>query len=353
MLLAELPLFPEQASSNAAAVDALLFFLLGVSGFFALLISVLVIYFAVRYRRRPDAPPTPRIEGALRLELFWSVIPLLISLLIFVWGVNLYFQLARPPENALEVYVVGKQWMWKLQHSGGQREINELHVPLGQPLKLSLISEDVIHDFFVPAFRAKVDVVPGNYSHLWFQPTKKGQYHLFCSQYCGTNHSGMIGTVYVQEPAEYQAWLNQRAEGSLALEGRKIFLKFRCTSCHSADAQARAPVLESLYLQRVPLRDGSTVVADETYLRESVLKPDAKIVAGYEAIMPTFQGQINEEEMIRLVAFLKALRPGETPRRVDSAPPPITHREATGGEERPAGEAPSPAKTGPAGVRRN
>ena len=225
MFLADLPLFPEQASSNAAAVDTLLFFLLAVSGFFGLLITALVIYFAVRYRRRPNAPRTPRIDGALKLELFWTGVPALISVIIFVWGVNVYFQLSRPPENALQVYVVGKQWMWKLQHSSGQREINALHLPLGQPVRLTLISEDVIHDFFVPAFRAKVNVVPGNYSHLWFQPTKKGEYHLFCSQYCGTNHSGMVGTVYVQDQAEYQAWLNQHAEGSLALEGRKNLLE--------------------------------------------------------------------------------------------------------------------------------
>ena len=346
MLLADLPLFPEQASSNAAVVDTLLFFLLAVSGFFGLLITALVIYFAVRYRRRPNSPPTPRIEGALKLELFWTGVPALISVVIFVWGVNVYFHLSRPPENALQVYVVGKQWMWKLQHSSGQREINALHVPLGQPVRLTLISEDVIHDFFVPAFRAKVDVVPGNYSHLWFQPTKKGEYHLFCSQYCGTNHSGMVGTVYVQDQAEYQTWLNQHAEGSLALEGRKLFLKYRCVSCHSADSQARAPVLESLYLQRVPLRDGTSVVADETYLRESILKPDAKIVLGWEAIMPTFQGQINEEEMIRLIAFLKSLGPGQTPRRIDSAPPPITRREAAGEAEQPPGPPAVPKSEG-------
>ena len=213
--------------------------------------------------------------------------------------------------------------MWKVQHLGGQREINELHLPLGQPVRLTLTSEDVIHDFFVPAFRAKVDVIPGRYTHIWFQPTQKGEFHLFCSQYCGTSHSLMVGTVVVQEPAEYQEWLNRHAEGSMALEGRKLFLKYRCASCHSADARARAPVLESLYMQQVPLNDGRTVIADETYLRESILQPDAKIVAGYQAIMPTFQGQLSEEEITRLIAFLKALGPGQThaPGRVPRAPP--------------------------------
>src|SRR5439155_2526322 len=218
---------------------------------------------------------------------FWTVVPFVIAMFMFVWGVELFFHLARPPDDALEIYVVAKQWMWKLQHPLGQREINELHVPRDQAIKLTLISEDVIHDFFVPAFRTKVDVLPGRYVSTWFRPSKRGQYHLFCSQYCGTNHSGTIGTVIVQEPHEYQAWLNSHAEGSLALEGRKLFLKYQCVSCHSADAQARAPVLEGLYRQPVQLQDGRTVLADETYLRESILKPDAKIVAGYQPIMPT------------------------------------------------------------------
>jgi cytochrome c oxidase subunit 2 len=321
-MFAQVPLFPDQASTSAQRVDALYFFLLGVSGFFSLLIAGLIIYFAVKYRRRSPDQKTARITGSLGLETFWTVVPFVIAMVIFVWGASLYFHLARPPDNAMEVYVVGKQWMWKIQHPGGQREINELHIPLGQPVMLTLTSEDVIHDFFVPAFRTKVDVLPGRYVHTWFQATKTGQYHLFCSQYCGTNHSGMIGWVVVQEPAEYQAWLDHHAEGSLALEGRKLFLKYQCVSCHSADARARAPVLEGLFRQQVHLEDGRTVIADENYLRESILKPDAKIVAGYQPIMPTFQGQIDEEEMIRLIAFLKTLQPGQTPPRIEDAEPP-------------------------------
>jgi cytochrome c oxidase subunit 2 len=321
-MFADVPLFPEQASTSAERVDALLYFLLGVSGFMTVLIAGLVIYFSAKYRRRAGAERTPRITGSVKLETFWSVIPLGISLFMFVWGTNVFFHLARPPDDAMEIYVVGKQWMWKLQHPDGQREINELHIPLGQPVKLTLTSEDVIHDFFVPAFRTKVDVLPGRYVHTWFQATRPGQYHLFCSQYCGTNHSAMIGWVHVMEPAEYQAWLDGHAEGSLALEGRKLFLKYQCVSCHSADARARAPVLEGLYLQTVPLQDGTTVLADETYLRESILKPDAKIVAGFQAIMPTFQGQVSEEDVIKLIAFIKELKPGQTPPRIDKAAPP-------------------------------
>jgi cytochrome c oxidase subunit II len=321
-MFAQVQLFPEQASNHAQSVDALFFFLLGVSGFFSVLIATLIVYYGIKYRRKSPGDRPARITGSLGLEVFWSVVPFVIAMIIFGWGVSLFFQLAQPPSDAMEIYVVGKQWMWKIQHPEGQREINELHIPIGRPVKLILTSQDVIHDFFVPAFRTKVDVLPGRYVRTWFTATKTGQFRFFCAQYCGTNHSGMIGWVIVQEPAEYQAWLYQRAEGSLALEGRKLFLKYQCVSCHSADAGARAPVLEGLFGQSVPLRDGRTVIADETYLRESILEPDAKIVAGYEPIMPSYQGQLDEEEILKLVAFIKSLERGETPPRIDSAVPP-------------------------------
>jgi len=202
-----------------------------------------------------------------------------------------------------------------LQHPGGQREINELHVPVNQPVRLTMISEDVIHSFYIPAFRIKQDVLPGRYSSIWFEATKTGTYDLFCAEYCGTDHSRMIGWVVAQDPSEYQEWLSSRADRSLATRGRQRFLQFQCITCHSADSRARAPVLEGLYNRQVPLQDGRTVIADENYLRESILNPRAKVVAGYEPIMPTFQGQIQEEELLELLAFIKALRPGETPRR--------------------------------------
>jgi cytochrome c oxidase subunit 2 len=224
------------------------------------------------------------------------------------------------------MYVVAKQWMWKFQHPDGQREINELHVPAGRPVKLLLTSEDVIHSFFVPAFRVHMDVLPGRerFTSVWFQATRLGSHHLFCSQYCGTNHSGMIGEVIVMEPEAYEEWLRLHAEGSAALQGRKVFLKYRCISCHSADQNARAPVLEELYGKPVHLRDGRTVIADSDYIRESILDPAAKIVAGYENIMPTFKGQVSEEEIVQLITFIRALRRGETPRRVEEYPPPVT-----------------------------
>ena len=320
-MFAELSLFPEQASTGAPAVDGVFFGLLAITGFTALAIAVLIVYFAIRYRARGQQ--TPRILGSIKLETWWTVIPLLIFLGMFAWGAQVYFYQTQVPADAMEIYVVGKQWMWKVQHRGGQREINELHVPVNTPIKLTLTSEDVIHDFFVPAFRTKMDVLPGRYTQLWFQATKPGKYDIHCAQYCGTDHSGMIGEVVVMEQADYTAWRNSHAEGSLALEGRKLFLKLQCVSCHSADARARAPVLEDLYGRTVYLRGGGTVVANADYIRESILKPQAKIVEGWEPIMPTFQGQVNEEEMIQLIEYVKSLRAGQTPVRTEDAAPPI------------------------------
>jgi cytochrome c oxidase subunit II len=219
------------------------------------------------------------------------------------------------------VYVVGRQWMWKLQHPDGQREINELHVPVGRPVRLVLGSEDVIHSFFVPDFRVKQDAVPGRYTSMWFEATKPGRYRLYCTEYCGTDHSKMVGWVVAQDPADHQEWLSARADLSLAQRGRRRFLQLQCVTCHTGDSQARAPNLENVYNRPVRLQDGRTVLADENYLRESILNPRTKVHAGYEPIMPTFQG-ISEEELLEVVAFIKALKPGGTPpRNEDSSPP--------------------------------
>jgi cytochrome c oxidase subunit II len=318
----ELPLFPEQASTLAPKVDHLFFFLCAVSGFFTLLIAVLIIYFAVKYRRRSEAERPPTVEGSLKLEIFWTVVPFLITLVMFVWGARLYVEQSRPPDNALQVYVIGKQWMWKTQHLGGQREINGLTVPVGRPVKLTMTSQDVIHDFSVPAFRVKQDVLPGRYVTLWFQATKTGKFHLFCAEYCGTNHSRMVGWVTVLEPRQFEAWLRGRADGSPASEGLKLFKKLQCVACHSNDAQARAPVLEGLYGKTVTLDDGRTVVADDEYLRESILNPSAKVVAGFRPIMPTFQGQVTEEQVLQLIAYIRSLGPGQSLPRNEETPPP-------------------------------
>ncbi len=320
----DIALFPEQASTAAREVDLLLFFLVGVCGSMGLLVAVLLIYFSVRYRRRPGqiAPP-PETRESQALEWFWTVAPVGVFAVMFFWGADVYTKIYHAPSEAITVYGIGKQWMWKFQHAEGHREINTLHVPIGRPVKLVLTSEDVIHSFFVPAFRVHMDVLPERYTSVSFEPSRRGTYHLFCSQYCGTGHAGMLGSVVALEPAEYQRWLESGADGSLALRGRQIFLKYRCLSCHSANENARAPVLEALYGKRVYLRDAAVATADEQYLRESILHAGVKIVAGYENIMPTFAGQISEEEVIALIGYLKSLAAGETPTRVEDFPPPL------------------------------
>jgi cytochrome c oxidase subunit 2 len=337
----EFQLLPEQASTMAPRVDALFWFIVSVCAFFTVLIAVLLMFFAVRYRRRTeDYFPKP-VVGSRVLEITWSVVPLGLLMVMFLWGANIYLDIFRPPENSLEIYVTGKQWMWHLQHPGGQREINQLHVPVGRPVKLILTSEDVLHDFSVPAFRVKFDAVPGKYTSTWFEATRTGTYRLFCVLYCGTEHSRMVGTVTVMEPAEYESWLGQQADRSLALQGRQLFQKLQCVTCHSARADARAPVLEGLYRKRVALEGGRTVLADESYFRESILYPAAKVVAGWKPIMPTYKGQVSEDDLIRLIAFLKALKPGDTPTRVeDSTAPEVkeAEKEKDKGKEKEKGK---------------
>jgi len=302
------PLFPESASTMASRVDALYFFLLAISIFFSLLIAGLIVFYAVKYRRRAADSVGSEIKGGLVLELTWTIVPLLITMVIFVWGASVFFAMARPPDETINIYVVGKQWMWKFQHLDGQREINELHVPVGRPVKLIMTSEDVIHDVFVPAFRIKADVVPGRYTHLWFQSTKPGRYRLFCAEYCGTKHSGMIGQVVVMDPSEYQTWLSGGAsEGSLASAGAKLFQDLACNTCHRPDAQGRGPVLEGLFGKTVTLQNGETLSVDEAYVRESILQPAAKIASGFQPIMPTFQGLVTEEQLLELIEYVKSL----------------------------------------------
>ena len=303
------PLFPESASTMASRVDALYFFLLAVSAFFSILIAGLIVFYAVKYRRRsPDAVGV-NVSGGLALELTWTIVPLIITMVIFVWGASVFFAMSRPPAETLNVYVVGKQWMWKFQHLDGQREINELHVPVGRAVKLIMTSEDVIHDVFVPAFRVKADVLPGRYTNIWFQPTKPGRYHLFCAEYCGTRHSGMIGEVVVMDPTGYQAWLSGgTAQGSLASAGEKLFQDLACNTCHRPDAQGRGPILQGLFGKTQTLEGGGTIVVDEAYVRESILNPGAKITTGFQPIMPAFQGLVTEEQLLELIEYVKSLQ---------------------------------------------
>jgi cytochrome c oxidase subunit 2 len=317
-----LPLFPEQASTMAGRVDALYLFLIAISLFFGTLIATLVVTFAIKFRRRSRDERPQAIHGSTALELAWSLIPLGIVMVIFLWGAEVFFAMARVPPGTMNVYVVGKRWMWKTQHMTGQREINELHVPVGIPVKLTLTSEDVIHSFFVPAFRIKKDVVPGRYVTTWFQATRAGTYHLFCAEYCGTKHSGMIGTVTVMEPAAFQAWLSGGATGtSLAAAGEKLFTDLACITCHRGDTEARGPKLEGLFGRPVSLASGERLVADEAYVRESIVNPTARIVAGFQPVMPAYQGLVSEEGLMQLVAYIESLR-GPAPAPAGAAPSP-------------------------------
>jgi cytochrome c oxidase subunit 2 len=307
-LMQSLPFQPEQASTIARSVDQLYFFLTAVTLFFTGLIFSVIFYFMVKYRRRSPEERPRAIEGSFPLEVLWTAIPTLIVAFIFLWGSTLYFQNSVAPKGSLEIFVTGKQWMWKVEHPEGQREINELHVPLGRPVKLTMTSEDVIHDFFVPAFRVKKDVLPGRYTTLWFEATKIGTFHLFCAQYCGAFHAGMIGSIVVQEPDEYERWLAGGAPGeSIEQAGEKVFQANGCSTCHVADGTGLGPSLLGVYGNPVKLTTGETVTADDAYMRESILLPKAKIVLGYNPIMPSFQGQLTEEQLNNVIAYVRAL----------------------------------------------
>ena len=334
--LIELPLMPDQASSFAAEVDALYLVLVAMTLVISLGIAALEFWFAIKYRRRSAGEVPPEIHESKLLEITWIVIPLFITLGIFVWAASIYFKLYRPPKEALEIFVTGKQWMWRAQHPDGQREINALHVPLGRRVKLTMTSEDVLHAYFIPAFRTKADVVPGRYTHIWFEATKAGVYHLFCAEYCGSYHSGMIGNVTVLDPAAYQAWLSGgEITGSPVQAGQKLFTSLACNTCHKADGQGRGPALEGLFGHEVELATGQKVTFDETYIRESILTPLNKVVKGYEPVMPTFQGQVSEESILQLIAYIKSIGP---------------HVRETGasGAAAPAAASPTPASAPPA-----
>jgi cytochrome c oxidase subunit 2 len=307
------PLFPERASDLARQTDILFFFTLGVAAFFSMLIAVMIFYLGIKYRRRSPAEvgraPLHASRATTILEITWSVIPMAILTFMFFWGARVYFAQARPPANASEYFVVAKQWMWKIQHPEGKREINDLHVPIGKPIKLTMTSEDVIHSFFLPVFRVKADVLPGRYTTLWFQANRVGTYHLFCNQYCGAEHSRMIGHVTIMEPHDYEAWLASAGTGlGPLLSGEELFVEKACNTCHRADSAVRAPILAGLFGRKVQLQDGRTLIADGNYIRESILDPQAKIVSGYQPIMPTFKGQLGEEEIIQLIQYIHSLK---------------------------------------------
>ena len=348
----------------AREIDTLFFTTLGVTILFSSLIAFFLFYFMIRYRRRVPGQIGQDLTGnTMLLEATWIIVPLVIALTIFAWGARIYFAAARPPADATQYYVVGKQWMWKVEHPSGKREINELHVPRGQPVKLKMTSEDVIHSFFIPAMRVKSDVIPGKYTTLWFNADTVGTYHLFCSQYCGAEHSRMVGRVVVMEPSDYELWIAGIETGapSTVASGEEIFNGKACNTCHRPDSSARAPLLAGLYNATVSLADGQTATADETYLRESIVNPAAKVVAGYQANMPTFRGQLSEEEIIQLIRYIQSMKSGagapsalgQTPGAPSSAAPPSAAPPGSAAPSASAAPLEVPPRDGPKQPRKN
>jgi len=312
---AQLPILPDQASNFAPQVDSLMIFMILASAFFTVVITAAIIFFFFKYRRKAETDIGEPIHGDMRLELTWIVIPLLISMVMFGWGAVVYVNFRHAPQDALDIYVVGKQWMWKIQQPNGRKEINELHVPVGRDIKLILASEDVIHDFYVPAFRVKMDAVPGHYNTLWFRPTEPGRYHFFCSQYCGTNHAVMGGWVTVMEPSDYAAWLagSTAVDADPIVAGEKLFSEKSCSTCHVPNGTGRGPSLNGIYGGKARLADGSTVTVDDPYIRESLLLPNAKIVAGFVPAMPSYEGQLTEDQILSLITYIKSLESQPVP----------------------------------------
>jgi cytochrome c oxidase subunit 2 len=343
------PLFPDQASTFAWQVDALYAYLILVSIAFSIPIVLAIFYFFVRYREKEKYATPDEIHGSIMLETVWSIIPFVVSMTIFLGGAIIFYNQTRVPEDSMEIYVVGKQWMWKFQHGTGQREINELHIPVGRKVKLTMTTEDVLHDVYIPAFRTKADVVPGRYTTLWFEATKPGKYHLYCAEYCGLNHSGMGGWVYVMEPAEFENWLAGGGSNQTPVEaGRELFTnKLGCASCHAGGQSQRGAKLEGIFGTDIKLTNGQTVKVDEEYIRNSILNPGGQIVEGYQPIMPTFKGQVTEEQLVSLVAYIKSLS-NNAPTTTTSTPKPASSPATTGntnsgGNTTPAGNPNAPS----------
>lgn len=304
---------PVAASTQAMHTDQIYVVLLVLSGSIILLVAGLILFFSIRYRRGSKAKraATPRLMSR-QIEIGWTSATLFLALFIFWWASSSQLSALVPPKNALEIHVVAKQWMWKTQHSNGAREINELHVPIATPVRLVMTSQDVIHSFFVPAFRMKKDVLPGRYTETWFQPTKIGTFHLFCAEYCGSEHSRMTGRIVVLQQEDYARWLAAQPQGDgLAKEGETIFRARGCSGCHSQISQVHAPSLNGVYGRKVQLADGRSVKADEAYLRDSMLKPRRDVVAGFEPIMPSYAGVLSDGEIISLTAYIRSLSGSE------------------------------------------
>jgi len=301
-------LFPAEASTIAPYADALYAFLMVITVIGLVLVGALVFGFSIRYRKA-RSPIATQVEGSTLLEATWTIIPLALFMVAWIWGALLYFRIYNPPTNAMNIYVVGKQWMWKAEHEGGQHEINALHVPTGRAVQLTMISQDVFHSFSIPDFRIKREVIPGRYSTVWFEATTPGTYHIFCTQYCGTNHSAMIGEVTVLSPEDYEKWTQGSTSGtSLAQNGERLFASMGCNACHSGSAAARGPNLAGVYGSKLQLTSGSQVLVNDAYLRDAILNPSQHVTAGYAPIMPTYQGQVSEDGLIDLVEYIKNMQ---------------------------------------------
>jgi cytochrome c oxidase subunit II len=307
-----------QASTSAPEVDYLIIALLLSTGAVLALVFGLIVLYMVKYRVGSKVDRGALLEKTWRLEITWTTATLVIFFGLFIWGANLYLRLFRPPSNALQIFVVGKQWMWKVEHEGGQREINALHIPVGRTIQLVMTSEDVIHDFSVPAFRIKHDVLPGRYESLWFEATRPGTYHLFCTQLCGTGHAQMTGEVVAMPEADYVNWLAVNSTtGTLAAEGKILFMRFGCSGCHGGNgvggsqsgSTVRAPALAGLYGSPVTLVNGEVVTADDAYIRDCILLPEKRRVASYPPLMPSFAKVISEDDVLKLIAYIKSLAP--------------------------------------------
>jgi cytochrome c oxidase subunit 2 len=340
--LTNFALFPPEASKIAPQMDALLFFMVLVSLIGLTIVVLLIVSFSILYSKKRH-PVAVQVEGSTLLETTWTIIPLGLFLVMFVWGALIYFRVYTPPANSMNIYVVGKQWMWKAEHPGGQHEINALHVPTGRAVQVTLISQDVFHSFSIPAFRVKREAIPGRYTTVWFEATVPGTYHLFCTQYCGTNHSQMTGDIVVMTPEDFRKWLASSTSGaSLAQNGERLFASLSCAACHNTRPDARGPNLAGVYGAKLPLASGGTVIADDAYLREAILNPSQHVTQGYTPIMPTYQGQISEEGVIALLEYIKNLdsdyRVQQTLNSTDMPP---------GSEGSAAAAAKAPATKGP------
>jgi cytochrome c oxidase subunit 2 len=344
--MTDFALFPPEASKIAPQMDALYFFMVLISLIGLTIVVLLVVSFSIMYSKKRH-PVAVQIEGSTLLEATWTIIPLGLFLIMFVWGSLIYFRIYTPPANAMNIYVVGKQWMWKAEHPGGQHEINSLHIPTGRAIQLTLISQDVFHSFSIPAFRVKREAIPGRYTNVWFEATTPGTYHLFCTQYCGTNHSAMIGDIVVLTPDDYKKWLAESTSGaSLAQNGERLFASLSCNACHNGQANSRGPSLAGVFGSKLTLTNGGTQFADEAYLRDAILNPSDHVTQGYAPIMPTYQGQISEDGVISLVEYIKSLN---TNYRVEQTLNTSTLLPESEGKATPAGQAAGGAKQGAAG----